>query len=76
MLALESYGLISGFQESKFVVVLGYSPNEGNGNEMERFWNDLERIMHKIGNGYRLGMLGDLCFLEFQERTITEEEEW
>ena len=42
------------------VVVVGYGPNEGDGEEREKFWNDLDRIVDRIGNGYRLGILGDL----------------
>ena len=37
-----------------------YSPNEGIGEERERFWNDLDNIDDGVGNGYRLYMLGDL----------------
>ena len=37
----------------KVRVVVGYSPNEGNGEERDRFWNDMSRIMDRIGNGYR-----------------------
>ena len=36
--------------------MLGHNPNEENGEERERFWNNVERV----GNGYRLCMLGDL----------------
>ena len=52
MLSSSSHGL-------KFVVVR-YSPNEGIGEKRERFWNDTDRTMEKVGNGYRLCMLGDL----------------
>ena len=44
----------------KACVVVGYSSNEGNGEERERFWNDLARTVDKVGNGYRLCVLGDL----------------
>ena len=40
-------------------MVVGYSPNERNGEEREMFWNDLDRIVVRTGNGYRLCMLGD-----------------
>ena len=33
-------------------VVVGYGP--GNSEEKERFWNDLDRIKDRVGNGYRL----------------------
>ena len=41
-------------------MVVGYGPNEGNGEERERFWNDLGRTVDRIGNGHRLRMLGEL----------------
>ena len=48
------------FSRVKVCVVVGCGPNEGNGEERERFWNDLYRIVDRVGNGYRLYMLGDL----------------
>ena len=42
------------------MVVVGYGPNEGIGEERERFWNDMERTADRVGNGYRLYVLGDL----------------
>ena len=33
---------------------------EGDGEEREGFWNDLARVVDRVGNGYRLCMLGDL----------------
>ena len=41
-------------------MVMGYGPNEGNGEERERFWNNLDRIVDREGNWYRLCVLGDL----------------
>ena len=41
-------------------MVEGYSPNEGDGEERDRFWNDLDRIVDKVGNGYRLCLLRDM----------------
>ena len=40
------------------VVVVGYSPSEGDGEERETLWNDLERVLDKVGNGYRLIVCG------------------
>ena len=37
-----------------------YSPTEGEVEERERFWSDLDRVVDRIGNGYRLWVLGDL----------------
>ena len=34
--------------------------NEGNIEERERFWIDLDRIVDRVGNWYRMCMLGDL----------------
>ena len=61
MLALESSGLNYNFQGLiKVYVVVGYGPNEGDGEERNRFWNDTDRILNRVGNGYRLCILGDL----------------
>ena len=37
-----------------------YGTTKGNVEERDRFWNDLDRIIDKVGNGYRLFVLGDL----------------
>ena len=34
----------------KECVLLGYGSNEGEVEERERFWNDLERVVHILGN--------------------------
>ena len=34
--------------------MLEYSPNEGDGEESDRFWNDMDRTLDSVGNGYRL----------------------
>ena len=39
---------------------MGYGPIGGDGEERERFWNDLDRIVVRVSNGYRLYVLGDL----------------
>ena len=59
MLALEFSGLNPSFQGLKCVVV-GYGPNEGNGEEREKFWSYLDEIEDRVGNGYRLCVLGNL----------------
>ena len=41
-------------------MVVGYGPNEGNSEERERFWNDMDRVLDRVGNGYRLCVMGDL----------------
>ena len=40
--------------------MVGYGRNEGDGEERDRFWNDMDRTPDSIGNGYRLCILGDL----------------
>ena len=35
-------------------VVVGYGPNEGDDKERDRFWNDMDRILTSVWNGYRL----------------------
>ena len=57
MLALEFSGLNSIFQGLKIV---GYGLNQGDGEERERFWNDVDRTLDSIRIGYRLCILGDL----------------
>ena len=48
------------FSGVKVCVVVGYSPNQGIGEEKERFRNDIDRTMGRVGNGNRLCLLGDL----------------
>ena len=40
--------------------MVGHGPNEGIGEERERFWNDMDRTVDRVGNGYRLFVLGDI----------------
>ena len=48
------------FSRIKVCVVVGYGPNEGNGEKRERFWNDLDRIVDRVGSEYKLCDVGDL----------------
>ena len=48
------------FRGIKVCVVVGYGPNEGNAKERDRFWDDMDRTLDSVGNGYRLCILGDL----------------
>ena len=41
-------------------MVVRYDPNEGYGEERARFWNDMDRTLDSIRNGYRL----DFAFWE------------
>ena len=41
-------------------MVMAYGPNEGDGEERERFWNDIEGIVDRVGNVYRLCVVEDL----------------
>ena len=41
-------------------MVVRYGPNEGDGEERDRFWNYIDMILNSVGNGYRLCLLGDL----------------
>ena len=41
-------------------MVMGYGPNEAEGEERYRFWNDMDRTLDRVGNGYRLCILGDI----------------
>ena len=40
--------------------MVGYGPIEGIREERERFWNDMDRTVDRVGNGNRLCVLGDL----------------
>ena len=42
------------FSRTKVNVVIVNDPIEGNVEEREKFWNDLDRIMDRVGNGCRL----------------------
>ena len=48
------------FSRVKVCVVMGYGPNEGDGEERDRFWIDMDRTLDSVGNGYRLSILRDL----------------
>ena len=41
-------------------MMLGYGPNEGDGKKKKSFWNDLDTIVDRVGNGYKLCVMGDL----------------
>ena len=38
------------FSSVKVCVVVGYSPNEGDDEERDRFWNNLDRLMDRVDN--------------------------
>ena len=48
------------FSRIKLCVLVGYGPNEGDGEDRDRIWNDVDRVLDKVGNGNRLCILGDL----------------
>ena len=39
-------------------MVVGYGLNEGDDEERDRFWNDMDSTLDSVGNGYRLCILG------------------
>ena len=41
------------FSRVKVFVVVGYGPTEGDGEERDKFWNDMDRTLDCVGNGYR-----------------------
>ena len=47
------------FSRVKVCVVVKYSPNKEN-EERDRFWNDKDRFLDRVGNGYKLCIPGDL----------------
>ena len=38
------------FSRVKVCVVVGYGPIEGDGEERDRFWNDMDRTLESVGN--------------------------
>ena len=40
--------------------MVAYGPTKGDVEEREKFWNDLDRVADRVGNGYRLCVLQDL----------------
>ena len=38
------------FSRVKVCVMVGCSPNEGDGEERDRFWNHMDRILDTVGN--------------------------
>ena len=38
-------------------MVMGSGPTEGDGEERKKFWNDLDKVIDRVGNGYRLCVL-------------------
>ena len=48
------------FSRVKVCMVVGYGHSEGNGEERDLFWNDMDRILDRVVNVYRLCILGDL----------------
>ena len=48
------------FSRVKICVVVGYDPNEGDGEERYRILNGMDRTLDRVGNGYRSCILVDL----------------
>ena len=42
----------------KVCLVVRYGPNAGDGEEKDRSWNDMDRTLDSVGNGYRLCIWG------------------
>ena len=38
--------------------MVGYSPGGGDGEERDRFWNDMDKFLDRVENEYRLCILG------------------
>ena len=48
------------FCKVKVCVVVRYRSSEGAREERDRFGNDMDRILDRVGNGYRFFILGNL----------------
>ena len=58
--ALQPYELSSSFQELKYMWWGFMAPLRGDVEERERLWNNLDRFIYRLSNGYRLCVLGNL----------------
>ena len=48
------------FSRVKVCMAVGYGSYEGESEERNKFWNDMDMIPNRVGNGYILCILGDL----------------
>ena len=48
------------FSRVKVCVVVGYDPNEGDSEERDRFWNNMDKTLDSVRNVYRLCILENL----------------
>ena len=46
------------FSRVKVCALVVHGPNEGDAEERERLWIDLDRVVDSVDNGYRLCVLG------------------
>ena len=51
-------GYIQVFKGFKLCVMICMAPLRGNIEERKKLWNDLDRVIDRIGNGHSLCMLG------------------
>ena len=58
VLALESCGLNSSFLGLKFIWWWG-GFIDGDGEDRDRFWNNMDKTLDSVENGYRLCIVGD-----------------
>ena len=45
------------FSTVKVCVVVRYDLSKGDREEIDRFWNDMDKILDRVANGYRLRIL-------------------
>ena len=64
VLALEFCGIKFKLSRVEVCVVVRYGPSEEYVEERDRFWKEMERVLDRVGNGYRL------CFVEDLNRWI------
>ena len=48
------------FPKVTLCVAVGYGLNKGDDEGRDRFWNNMDKTLDSIGNGYRLCILRDL----------------
>ena len=51
------------FSKVKVCLVVEYGPNEGYGEERERFWSDMDRTLDNVESGYSFKQKGDCVWV-------------
>ena len=61
------------FSRVKVCVIVGSGPNEGIGEEKERFWSDIDRTVYRVGNSLQstcVALMGSREATTLEERQL------